>query len=99
VFHNSCSYGLLSDSVEQAYLDYLADRHAHGCHWDAWVCHYEELRAAFARLLRCAPGEIAVTGSASAGINAVASSMRFDQNRDKVETVFRGIALNRALMR
>ena len=83
-FMNSCSYGLLSDSVENAFLEYLGDRHAHGSHWDAWVGRYEALRSDFARLLGCAADEIAVTGSASAGINAVASAMSFDEVRDKV---------------
>lgn len=83
-FINSCSYGLLSDTVEAAYLEYLSDRHTHGSHWDAWVGRYEALRADFARLLGAEASEIAVTGSASAGINAVATAMRFDQGRDKV---------------
>ena len=83
-FMNSCSYGLLSVSVEAAYLEYLADRHAHGSHWDAWIGRYEALRGDVARLLGCTADEIAVTGSASAGINAVASAMTFDQDRDKV---------------
>ena len=83
-FMNSCSYGLLSDSVEKAFLEYLEDRHAHGSHWDAWVGRYEALRGDFARLLGCTADEIAVTGSASAGINAVASAMSFDEVRDKV---------------
>ena len=83
-FMNSCSYGLLSDSVENAFLEYLGDRHAHGSHWDAWVGRYEALRSDFARLLGCTAAEIAVTGSASAGINAVASAMAFDEVRDKV---------------
>jgi selenocysteine lyase/cysteine desulfurase len=83
-FMNSCSYGLLSDSVEAAYLEYLSDRHAHGSHWDAWIGRYEGLRGDLARLLGCGTDEVAVTGSASAGINAVASAMTFDGDRDKV---------------
>lgn len=83
-FMNSCSYGLLSDSVEAAYLEYLADRHAHGSDWDNWVVRYEALRGDFARLLGCRSDEVAVTGSASAGINAVASAMTFDEERNKV---------------
>ena len=83
-FMNSCSYGLLSDSVEAAYLEYLSDRHAHGSHWDAWIGRYEALRGDIARLLGCSTDDVAVTGSASAGINAVASAMTFDADRDKV---------------
>ena len=84
VFINSCSYGLLSDSVEAAFHEYLADRHRHGSHWDAWVGRYEGLRADFAALLGSDADEIAVTTSASAGINSVATAMRFDGGRDKV---------------
>ena len=84
LFMNSCSYGLLSDSVEAAFHEYLADRHAHGSHWDAWVGRYEGLRGDFAALLGADSSEIAVTGSASAGINSVATAMRFDEGRDKV---------------
>ncbi|MFA5989448.1 MAG: aminotransferase class V-fold PLP-dependent enzyme [Sphingomonas sp.] len=83
-FINSCSYGLLSVDVEAAWQAYIADRHEHGSHWEAWVDRYEALRADFATLLGAQADEIAVTGSASAGINAVASAMRFDEGRDTV---------------
>ena len=83
-FINSCSYGVLSTDVEAAFHSYLADRHRHGSHWDAWIGHYEALRADFALLLGASVDEIAVTTSASAGINAVASALRFDGGRDKV---------------
>ncbi len=83
-FLNSCSYGLLSTEVEAAFGQYLADRHEYGSHWDHWVGRYEALRGDFATLLGADADEIAVTGSASAGINAVASSMHFDGDRNKV---------------
>ena len=83
-FINSCSYGLLSTDVEAAFHQYLADRHRHGSHWDHWVGRYEGLRAGFAALLGASADEIAVTGSASAGINSVATAMRFDGPRNKV---------------
>ena len=81
---NSCSYGLLSTDVEAAFGQYLADRHAHGSHWDHWVGRYEALRGDFAALLGADADEIAVTGSASAGINAVATALHFDGDRNKV---------------
>ncbi len=83
-FINSCSYGLLSDSVEASFHAYLADRHRHGSHWDSWVGRYEDLRGDFAALLGADADEIAVTTSASAGINSVATAMTFDGERDKV---------------
>lgn len=83
-YMNSCSYGLLSTDVEAAFGQYLADRHEHGSHWDSWVGRYEALRADFAALLGADADEIAVTTSASAGINSVATAMRFDEGRNKV---------------
>lgn len=83
-FINSCSYGLMSTDVEAAWLRYIADRHRHGSHWETWVGQYEELRAEFAALLGADSAEIAVTASASAGINSVASALRFDGGRDGI---------------
>ncbi len=85
-FINSCSYGLLSDSVEAAFHEYLADRHTHGSHWDKWVGRYEALRADYARLLGADANEIAVTASASAGINSIATAIDFNGPRDTVVT-------------
>lgn len=83
-FINSCSYGLMSTDVEAAWLAYIADRNRHGSHWEAWVGQYEALRGDFAALLGAEPGEIAVTTSASAGINSVASALNFDGDRDGI---------------
>jgi len=81
---NSCSYGALSTEVETAFQTYLNDRHAHGSDWYNWVEHNELLRNEFAKLFNATPDEIAVTTSASAGINAVASSLDFTGSRNKV---------------
>lgn len=83
-FINSCSYGLMSTDVEAAWLRYIADRHRHGSHWEAWMGQYEGLRADFAALFGTDTEEIAVTPSASAGINSVATAIGFDQGRDKI---------------
>lgn len=84
LYINSCSYGALSNEVEAAFLAYLADRHANGSDWDNWVGHNEALRVDYAGLLGVSPAEIAVTPSASAGINSVASAMDFSGVRNKV---------------
>ena len=81
---NSCSYGALSNEVEAAFHAYLADRHANGSDWNNWVGHNEALRTDFAALLGVSAGEIAVTASASAGINAIASAMDFTGPRNKI---------------
>ena len=84
IYLNSCSYGLLATSVEAAFQDYLADRLQFGSHWDSWVGRYEAVRDDYAALLGASRDEIAVTTSASAGINAVASAIDFDGSRNKV---------------
>ncbi|MFZ5607987.1 MAG: aminotransferase class V-fold PLP-dependent enzyme [Pseudomonadota bacterium] len=84
VYINSCSYGALAASVKAAMACYLDDRDAQGADWDKWVAMNEALRAAYARLLNADAREIAVTASASAGINAVASALDFSGPRSKV---------------
>src|SRR5687767_10872668 len=77
VYMNSCSQGALSDSVRQAYDDYLRDWDEQGAPWEYWVERSEAARAVFARLIKAAPDEVAVTTSLSAGVSAVASGLRF----------------------
>jgi selenocysteine lyase/cysteine desulfurase len=55
-----------------------------GANWDVWVTKNEAVRAAMAGVLRVTPDEIAVTASASAGINALASAFDFTGPRRKV---------------
>ncbi len=81
---NSCSCGALAVEVEAAVRRYLHDRLEEGSDWGYWVGRNEAARAAVARLLGAAPDEIAVTTSASAGINSIASALRFDEGRHKI---------------
>jgi len=81
---NSGSYCALADSVRDAINGYMEDRLLVGANWDVWVTKNEAVRAAMARVLRTQPGEIAVTASASAGINALASACDFTGPRNKV---------------
>jgi selenocysteine lyase/cysteine desulfurase len=81
---NSGSYCALADSVRAAINAYMDDRLAVGANWDVWVMKNEAVRAAMARLLRAAPDEIAVTASASAGLNALASAFDFRAPRNKI---------------
>lgn len=81
---NSGSYGLLADSVRAAMERYLSDRTERGADWGAWVGLEEEVRRQMATLLGAQTEEIAVTASASAGINAVASSIDFSKRRKAV---------------
>jgi selenocysteine lyase/cysteine desulfurase len=85
---NSGSYGLLANEVKAAFEAYLDDRLRCGSEWGWWVERAEAVRNGMAGLLRVTPDEIAVTASASAGVNAVASALDFTgpkaDGRDKV---------------
>ena len=81
---NSGSYCALSNSVKEAIDRYMHDRLLVGANWDVWVTKSEAVRRAMAEVLRATPDEIAVTASASAGINALASALSFTQRRNKV---------------
>ena len=81
---NSGSYGLLSLDVRRAFEQYLDSREARGSDWPGWMEQHEALRARVAKLLNAGADEIAITASASAGINAIASALDFDGPRNKV---------------
>jgi selenocysteine lyase/cysteine desulfurase len=81
---NSGSYCALADSVRAAINGYMDDRLLVGANWDVWVSKNEAVRAAMAQVLRAQPDEIAVTASASAGLNALASAFSFTGRRNKV---------------
>lgn len=81
---NSCSYGALAVQVRDALGQYLDARDEKGSDWDWWVTQNERMRLAMAEFLGASADEIAITTSASAGINALASALPFDDSRDKV---------------
>lgn len=81
---NSGSYCALANGVKAAFNAYMDDRLAIGANWDVWVMKNEAVREKMAALLRAAPDEIAVTASASAGINALASAFDFTGRRNKI---------------
>jgi selenocysteine lyase/cysteine desulfurase len=81
---NSGSYCALANSVKEAINSYMDDRLLVGANWDVWVMKNEAVRSLMAQVLRAVPDEIAVTASASAGINALASAFDFKGRRNKV---------------
>ena len=84
IYLNSGSYCALANRVRAAFETYLEDRLAVGANWDVWVTKNEAVRSLMARVLHASPDEIAVTASASAGLNALASALEFSGGRDKV---------------
>lgn len=81
---NSCSYGALAVEVEASLQRYLESRNSSGAEWDNWLERNQAVRVSTARLLGAKPDEIAVTASVSAGINALASGLRFAGRRNRV---------------
>ncbi len=84
VYLNSGSYGLLSDAVARAFEDYLQTRIARGADWGGWVASLETTRRLMAQILQVDADEVAITGSASAGLNAIASALDFRRPRNKL---------------
>lgn len=81
---NSGSYGALADSVRDAMTSYLDERAQAGANWPLWVAKNEAVRSQVAHLLGAGTQEVAITASASAGINALASACDFTGGRDTV---------------
>src|SRR5678815_3406954 len=81
---NSGSYCALANTVKAAFDDYLQDRLQVGANWDVWVTKNDAVRSLMAQVLHATPDEIAVTASASAGLNALATALQFSGGRDKV---------------
>jgi len=72
---NSCSQGALSHRVRAAYEEYLAGWDENGAEWAVWVERADAARAAFARLLRAEPSELAVTTSVTQGVSGIVSAL------------------------
>jgi selenocysteine lyase/cysteine desulfurase len=81
---NSCAYGALATDVMAAVQEYLDDRMTKGTDWNYWVARNDGARTAIADFLGASEDEVAVTTSASAGINSVASALSYDRPRKKV---------------
>lgn len=81
---NSCSQGALSMDGQLAYAQYLRDWEEQGSPWELWVEKLEATRHAFAGLVNAEVEEVAVTGSVSHGVSALASALDFRGQRNKV---------------
>lgn len=81
---NSCAYGALATDVTDALHRYMRDREEKGTDWNYWVERNDSVRSAMARFLGADEDEIAITTSASAGINSIASALDFGGPRRKV---------------
>jgi len=75
----SCSQGAMSDAAEAGMQRYAESWRTAAAPWDEWVRACEGLRAEFARFINAEPDEVAITTSASAGINPIANAIDFKQ--------------------
>jgi selenocysteine lyase/cysteine desulfurase len=88
VFINSCSKGALSHEVKKAYSDYLNDWQVIGSPWELWVEKQEATRNIFADLINAAPGEVAITTSASTAVSNLTTALDYNQRSKIVVTDF-----------
>lgn len=80
----NCSQGALSDAVEAGMSAFATSWRTSTAPWDEWMGTYEALRGTFARFINADPAEVAIVTSASAGINPIASALRFDRRNGVV---------------
>ncbi len=83
---NSCSQGALAIPVRDALNEYLDGMYEKGSLWDQWVMKLDELRQLVAKAFSTASTNIAITTTASAGINSVLSSFDFSCRRNRIVT-------------
>jgi selenocysteine lyase/cysteine desulfurase len=83
---NSCSQGALADTVRGAMEHYMDGMDDVGSLWETWAGKQEEVRGLLARLFNTTAGEVAVTASASAAIDSIASALFLDDGPRKVVT-------------
>jgi selenocysteine lyase/cysteine desulfurase len=83
---NSCSQGALANEVRAAYDAYLDQLEEWGSLWEAWVGVQEIVRGQIATIFSTQSDQVAVTTSASAAMNAIASCFDFRNGPSKVLT-------------
>lgn len=83
---NSCSQGALADSVRDAMESYMDGMDEFGSLWEVWAGKQEEVRALIGSVMGAEVSEVAVTASASAAVNSIASALFLDDGPRKVVT-------------
>jgi selenocysteine lyase/cysteine desulfurase len=81
VYLAACSQGPASDETLAAGEAFLRGWRDEGAAWTDWVAAVEEARAVFARMINAEIDEVAVVSCASAGAQAVASSLDYSGRR------------------
>jgi selenocysteine lyase/cysteine desulfurase len=83
-YANSCSQGALASRVRAAAEQWLAGWDENGAEWEFWVGRNEAARAAFARLVRAQPDDVAVTTSVSQAVSALVSALDLRGERNRI---------------
>jgi selenocysteine lyase/cysteine desulfurase len=83
-YANSCSQGALANRVRAAAEAWLAGWDEKGAEWEYWVERNEAARAAFARLVRARPDDVAVTTSVSQAVSALVSALDLRGERNRI---------------
>jgi selenocysteine lyase/cysteine desulfurase len=83
-YANSCSQGALANRVRAAAEEWLAGWDEKGAEWEYWVERNEAARAAFARLVRAQPDDVAVTTSVSQAVSALVSALDLRGERNRI---------------
>jgi selenocysteine lyase/cysteine desulfurase len=81
---NNCSQAPLTHITRDAAERYLESWNTRGMDWDAWMGEVEAARRAFASLINASPDEVGIVTSVSHAASAIATSLRFDGERDAV---------------
>lgn len=83
---NSCSQGALADSVRGAMESYMDGMDEFGSLWEVWAGKQEEVRTLIGSVMGADVAEVAVTASASAAVNSIASALFVGNGPRKVVT-------------
>jgi len=81
---NNCSQAPQTDATRAAMDTYLRSWARDGMDWDAWMAEVERARQSFARLINADVDEVAVVGSVSHAVSALASALSFGGERRRV---------------
>lgn len=80
----SCSQGALAKSVSKAIEEYHNSLLMSGSNWEEAISKLEETRLKFAELIGAETDEVAVLCSVSDAISAIATSLSYQQKKNKV---------------
>ena len=82
----NCSQSAQAKRVRAAINKYMDNWLTVGMDWDSWIAEVYKAKAEFAKLINANPDEIAISTSVSEATSSIASSLKYDEPRNKVVT-------------